>query len=118
MIRQTTILALLLAVALSLVLFAVKYQVRDLESELTRLDRVIAGEKRALHVLSAEWSHLNHPARLAMLAERHLQLKPIVAGQLARFEPLPVPRRPSQEEDAGGTLRAALAARQPWLEVR
>lgn len=118
MIRQTTVLALLLAVALSLVLFAVKYQVRDLESELTRLDRAIADEKRALHVLSAEWSHLNHPSRLALLAERHLGLRPIVAGQLARFEPLPVPSRPSVDEGPVRALQAALADPNSRSEVR
>jgi cell division protein FtsL len=118
MIRQTTILALLLAVALSLVLFAVKYQVRDLELELTRLDRAIASEKRALHVLSAEWSHLNQPSRLALLAERHLQMKPTLAEQLASFDRLPPSQSPPDGENPGGTLQAALASRRSGSEVR
>ncbi len=84
MIRQATLLAILLAAALSVVLFGVKYQVQDLEEELSAIDRDILNEERAIHVLRAEWSHLNDPERLRQLAERHLNLKPVLARQLGQ----------------------------------
>ena len=72
--RQTTMLFVLLAGALSLALFSVKYQVQDLEGELVDLNRSIKAEQQAVRVLKAEWSHLNNPDRLRGLAERHLGL--------------------------------------------
>jgi cell division protein FtsL len=95
--RQATALVLLVAAALSLVLFGMKYQVRDLEGELTGIDRAILAERRSLHVLRAEWSHLNDPARLGALAERHLGLMPVAPTQLATFADL-APR----EAELGG----------------
>lgn len=88
MIRPATMLALLLAAALSVVLFSVKYQVQELEGELTSLERGILGEQRAIHVLRAEWAHLNDPERLRQLAEKHLNMGPVSARQLAGFEGL------------------------------
>jgi len=70
MIRQTTLFALLVAAGLSLVLFSVKYQVQQLEAELTGIERGIVSEERAIHVLRAEWAHLNDPGRLRQLAEK------------------------------------------------
>jgi hypothetical protein len=100
MIRHATMLALLLAAALSLILFVVKYQVSDLEQELTELDRAIVQERRAIHVLKAEWSHLNDPARLAGLVERHLELAPVSPDQLGTLRELPArPDMPVQQDD-------------------
>jgi cell division protein FtsL len=88
MIRHTTLLAIILAAALSVVLFGVKYQVRDLEEELTSIERAILNEERAIHVLRAEWSHLNDPERLRQLAARYLDLSPVTARQLGSFDDL------------------------------
>ena len=97
MIRQTTLLAIILAAALSVVLFAVKYQVQDLEEELTSIDRAILNEERAIHVLRAEWSHLNDPERLRLLTERHLDLGPVSAQQLGEIGDLS--KLPEQAEN-------------------
>ncbi|MBL6927998.1 MAG: hypothetical protein ISR44_02400 [Rhodospirillales bacterium] len=88
MIRQATLLTILLAAALSVVLFGLKYQVQDLEGELSSIDRNILNEERAIHVLRAEWSHLNDPERLRRLAERHLELGPVSARQLGQPQDL------------------------------
>lgn len=85
MIRHTTLLFILLAGALSLVVFAVKYQVQDLEHELRTLNRDIKANERSIHVLNAEWSHMNSPAQLRSLAERHLNMQPVKAGQLTEW---------------------------------
>lgn len=90
MIRHTTVLALLLAAGLSLVLFSVKYQVQDLEQELDALNRSIAADRQAIHVLNAEWSHLNNPDRLRVLSDRYLGLTPIEPEQLGTIDRLPM----------------------------
>lgn len=80
--RHTTVLFLLLAGGISMVLFSVKYQVHDLEDEHKRLSRELEEERRALHVLRAEWATLNDPRRIKQLASEHLGLEPIPPGQV------------------------------------
>ena len=80
--RQTTMLFVLLAGALSLALFSVKYQVQDLEGELANLNRSIKAEQQAIRVLKAEWSHFNEPGRLRALAGRHLDMIPLESTQV------------------------------------
>lgn len=80
--RHTTVLFLLLAGGISMVLFSVKYQVHDLEAEQNRLVRELDDERRALHVLRAEWATLNDPARIRELAQVHLGLVPIRPNQV------------------------------------
>lgn len=107
MIRPATLLALLLAAALSLVLFAVKYEVQDLEAELTGLERGIVSEERAIHVLRAEWSHLNDPERLRDLAQRYLGMGPVSARQLETFDDLADRKAPEEDAIHPASLKAA-----------
>jgi len=86
MIRHTTLLFLLLAGALSVGLFSIKYQVQDLEQKLVSLNKSIYQERRSIHVLNAEWSYLNNPERLAGLASRLLHMQPILPSQLASLK--------------------------------
>jgi cell division protein FtsL len=86
---KTTLLAFVLAAFLSLLLFSVKQQVLDLEGELSGLNTSIIDDKKAIHVLKAEWSHLNNAQRLQELAERHLGLKPVKADQAGVISDLP-----------------------------
>jgi len=101
MIRHTTLLFVLLACALSLALFSVKYQVQDLEGELSGLERSIAGERQAIHVLKAEWSHLNDPSRLDGLAREYLGMKPVAPEQVATFESLASATASGENASAG-----------------
>ena len=64
MMRTSTLSILLLAVAIGVGLFMVKYRVQDLEDQLVTLNREIARDRQAIQVLRAEWSHLNEPSRL------------------------------------------------------
>jgi len=84
--RQTTMLFILIAGALSLALFSVKYQVQDLEDELANLNHSIKAERQAIRVLKAEWSHLNNPERLRGLAKRHLGLDAVMPAQMQTFK--------------------------------
>ncbi len=84
--RHTTLLFLLIAGAISIALFSVKYQVQDLERELGSLNKSITLERQSIHVLNAEWSHLNNPERLGKLARWHLGMRPIDPGQMTNFK--------------------------------
>jgi cell division protein FtsL len=89
-IGRGTILWLALAVVAGIGLFHVSYRVQSLEDELTQVNRQILRERETIHVLRAEWSYLNEPARLAELTHRHLTLAPLAAGQMVRIEDLPL----------------------------
>ncbi len=82
MIRPATVLIVLLAAALSLTLFVVKYQVQDFEEELVEYNRALTDDRQAIHVLKAEWSYLNQPDRLRNLAERYLGLAAVETRQV------------------------------------
>jgi cell division protein FtsL len=86
----------------ALILFQIKQEVHDLDQEIASIQRGILESQEAVHVLEAEWSYLNSPARLAALAERHLGLAPIPADRIIGFEDLPLPGVP--EEDLPGTV--------------
>ncbi len=101
MMRRTTVLFVFLAAALSLALFSLKYQVQDLADEFAGLNRSILAERRAMHVLAAEWSYLNDPVRLGALAARHLGLRPVESEQMGTLGTLSV--LPSAREGAPRT---------------
>lgn len=82
MMRPTMILLTLLATSLGVTLFIVKYQVQDLENVLVDYNRKITENREAVHVLKAEWSHLNQPARLRKLAERYLGMVSVQPAQV------------------------------------
>ena len=87
--RVATVLDVALAGGLSLGLYIVKHGVIELENRLTQVNREIARDQRAIHVLKAEWSFLNEPARVRDLAERHLGMSPAVGGQFGALIALP-----------------------------
>jgi hypothetical protein len=88
MIRRSTLLTSLIAVSTVIALFVVKYQVQDLEGTLTQINREISNNRQAVHVLKAEWSHLNEPNRLRYLIARHLDLGPLENAQFIRLSDL------------------------------
>src|SRR5713101_5428513 len=64
--------------------FKVKYAVQDIEDQLNRVRRHTIAEQQEIRVLTAEWTYLNQPERLADLNQRFLGLAPIAAKQLQR----------------------------------
>lgn len=82
MIRHTTLLASLIVAVMGVALFYLKHEVTNLEDELKKLNRSIVSEQEAVHVLKAEWSHLNDVSRLKKLSQRHLELRPTDPSQL------------------------------------
>jgi cell division protein FtsL len=69
--------------------FAMKNRVQDLEKELLRINSSIKEDIKAIHILKAEWSHLNNPERLRSLAQKHIGLNPVKAEQIIDYAALP-----------------------------
>ena len=85
MFRNTTVLFAIVVGVLVVALFTLKHQVRALEEQLTHVNREIGDEQQSIHVLKAEWSHLNDPVRLKELAKRHLDLGPVDLARMQRL---------------------------------
>ena len=89
MIRHSTLVFLLMAGAVALALFSVKYRAQDMEKELAQLNRTTIEDREAIRVLKAEGSTLNNAARLRVLAGRHLGMKPLIPEQMGTLDDLP-----------------------------
>ncbi len=84
-------------VALSLVLIVftvaasnyMKNSVYRLEDELKTINQNIQTDIETIHILNAEWSKLNNPARLRALVANHIDLNPIKAEQIINYSALP-----------------------------
>lgn len=100
MIRAATLVWAVLAIAVGVGLFMLKYEVQGLEDELARLNREIRSDRAAVHVLEAEWSYLNDPARLRDLASRHLGMAPLAPDQVSTVAQLPLRPAPEPEAEA------------------
>jgi hypothetical protein len=82
--------------------FKVKYAVQDIEDQLNRVRRHTIAEQQEIRVLTAEWTYLTQPERLADLNRRFLQLAPIAARQMQRGIadiPLRAPAAPATPPD-------------------
>ena len=93
MIRGITgsILWICLAIIVGLGLFAIKYQAKDLENQLASINREIVRNREEIHVLNAEWSYLNDPARLREMSIRLLVMQPLAPAQIATLDTLGTP---------------------------
>ncbi|MDO8605330.1 MAG: energy transducer TonB [Phaeospirillum sp.] len=67
-------------------LFFIKHEVKDQERHLTSLNTEIQRNQETIHVLRAEWSYLNDPARLRALSEKHLGMHPVMPTQVATLD--------------------------------
>jgi len=83
--------------------FVMKNRVQDLEKELRRINHTINEDMQTIHILKAEWSHLNNPERLRSLAQKHIALNPIKAEQIINYSALPFEYESS---DAGRKMLA------------
>ncbi len=122
--RHTIAFAFFVAATLTVALFMLKQEVQSLKEDLFELNSKIASGQRAIHVLKAEWSHLNNPRNLKDLANRHLDLGPVSAGQLGRMVDIPRKSRPQTSlgapvgEEAKRQVPARPASRANRKDIR
>lgn len=102
--KHSTMFLILMAAAISVALFVVKYRVQDLEAEFRDVNRQISTSEEDLHVLRAEWSHLNQPHRLRQLAGQYLEIGPLDAKRVGDAEHIlgELPEREELAETAEG----------------
>ena len=70
-------------------MFVMKDKVQGLENELIGINRNIQEDIKTIHILKAEWSHLNSPQRLRQLSQKHIALNPVQAEQIINYSALP-----------------------------
>lgn len=80
--RKLTVVALCMSVIVCVALFDLKSRVTALDRELQQVRREIMATTQTVHILQAEWAHLNQPDVLNQLATEHTALAPIDAEQL------------------------------------
>ncbi|CAA7618530.1 energy transducer TonB [Magnetospirillum sp. UT-4] len=102
----TVVFALLAGIA-GIGLFFVKHEVKEQEARLAELNQEIRRSHEAIHVLKAEWSYLNDPARLRSLSERFLGMKVMVPAQVATLQSL------NRDEAPAAAPVAAIAVAKP-----
>lgn len=90
MINRAALMWMVLAITAGTGLFLLKYEVRAMEEQLVQVKQQTLNNLEAVHVLKAEWSHLNHPTRLEDLGRRLLSLEPVVAQQSAGISDIPM----------------------------
>lgn len=112
MTRFAGLLFFLTAASAALFLFQIKQEVRELEEELGLVHHDILRHQEAIQVLRTEWSYLNRPARVAELAERHLDLQPLTAQQFVRIEEIPYRAANATPEDAIARILTKMATAQ------
>ncbi|MBQ8661603.1 MAG: hypothetical protein IJ482_04680 [Alphaproteobacteria bacterium] len=91
--NSTKLAALALKIALPCLLcfsyLVMTNMVQELESELNSINRGIEKDIKSIHVLKAEWSHLNNPSRLRKLVSKHILLNQVQAEQIINYSALP-----------------------------
>ncbi len=86
----------------ALAVFYVSQTVEHLERELAYQQRTIVAQQEAIHVLEAEWSYLNRPERISLLAERFLALAPLSADHVVSLNDLPQRPEPGDTDEVPG----------------
>ncbi len=84
-----TLISITMAIVLGVTMFTFKYKVKNLENELITINRQISEDNKAVHILKAEWSHLNNPARLRKLNNKVIALNPVKPEQIIDYANLP-----------------------------
>jgi hypothetical protein len=87
--RRSRFFLTIMAFCVGLGLFRVKYQVMALEKDHKHAVKSIAEAKESIHMLKAELTHLNDPARLQKLSSTHLSFGALKPSQIVTIAELP-----------------------------
>ena len=70
-------------------LYLLKMRVETQEQRLVALQKQIVDTRQSIHVLEAEWSYLNDPARLRDEADRLLSMRTVEPRQIVSLDQVP-----------------------------
>lgn len=104
---------LTLTIIVSLGLYHTSYRVDDMENKLRHLNAKIQVEKRAIHILKAEWDFLSNPTRIENAARKHLALQPTAPTQIAKLKKISSYLPTHKEAAMRARRRARLASIRP-----
>ncbi len=90
---------IVLLLGASAMLYHTSYRVQELEKNIAQLEAQRALELENIHVLETEWASLTAPLRLQRLADKYLQLQPVLVAQIVPEQKLArrLPRRANSE---------------------
>ena len=80
----------MLALISGVSLFVLKYHVKELEETLKTTHREILQTKRDIHMLEVEWAHLNDPAILLDIVQKHTDWEIISPKQISMLSDIPM----------------------------
>ena len=80
----------MLALISGISLFVLKYHVKELEETLKVTHREILQTKRDIHMLEVEWAHLNDPAILLDIVQKHTNWEIISPKQISILSDIPM----------------------------
>lgn len=89
--RLKNTLWLVMVAAAAYGLYFVKFQVLELQRQISSIERELQQELEHMHVVEAEWAYLTRPDRLQALVNQHTELKPVVGMQVQELAALPFP---------------------------
>lgn len=107
MIKRSTFLFLLIATFLGVATYLVKQNVISIEQDLLIAQKEIFQLEESIHILKAEWSHLNEPDRLQKLVENHLSYCPMEGIQLVSIDKVPSKENDRERQGRLVTLASA-----------
>ena len=111
MMKRATILWMLLAITAGFGLFLLKYEVKSMEKLLTEINHSTIENLQAVHVIKAEWGHLNQPSRLETLGTGLLKFKPVKPTEYVQIRDIPF--RPHFQQGNRGKTRLAVSKSNP-----
>ena len=111
MMKRATIFWMFLAITAGFGLFLLKYEVKSMEKLLTEINHSTIENLQAVHVIKAEWGHLNRPSRLETLGTSLLKFKPVKPTEYVQIRDIPF--RPQFQQGNRGKTRLAVSKSNP-----
>lgn len=87
--RLSSMMWVVVVVCAASLLYSVKYRVQAMDEEIAAIRTQIAAERKAIHVLNAEWAYLSRPERVRELAEKHLKMHSMDGKQMLEVADVP-----------------------------
>lgn len=116
---RSRFLLIVIAFCVGFGLFRVKYQVVALEKNYKEISKSITEVKESIHILKAELTHLNDPARLQKLAMTYLNFKALKPNQIITINELPKQKEEIKiHQDPIEALMDAVNAVSPKSDIR